>query len=406
MVPKLGRSGRERKTEGSMLMLTRMKMVIVCIALGAFAGLHAEEAKRPAVESDLGSDHFVFGGTVRVDEPVAGDLIAAGGNVDVNGSVTGDAVLAGGNVRLGASVGQNVYAAGGRLTVDGAVGRNLRITGGQVELGPKASVAGNVTAGGGQVTLRGAVKGAVQVGGGRVLIDGPVDGDVISTAGRLELGPNARLAGKLRYSSRDDIKRDPAAQIAGAMERLPIPGVGASGPSRREHAARGFVYTGGWLLWSLGLMLIAAVLVGALPATSQRVAQTLRSRFGWSLLFGFIALVCIPVAALVLLISIVGVPLALLVMLLYFALPLVGYVASGVAIGQWTLERFKADATTRTTWRVGAAMLAMLLLSLLVSIPFVGGFVALVAVLAGIGAITLQLAPRKTASSGLPPARV
>jgi hypothetical protein len=361
--------------------------------------LRADDAK-PVAERDVGADHFVFGGSVRVGQPVPGDLIAAGGNVDVDAPVSGDAVLVGGNLRVSAAIGQDVYAAAGRLVVDAPVGRNVRIGGGQVDFGPKGTVAGNVTVGGGQVSLRSAIKGSVRVGGGRVLIDAPVDGDVESAAGHLTLGPNARIGGALRYRSGEALERDPAAQVAGAVTQLPLPGRGASAAARdhgfAERAGGGWAGPG-WF-WTLGLMAIAAVLVGALPVTSQRVADGLRARPGWSLLWGFIALVCIPVAALILLVSIIGIPLALLLVLLYLALLLVGYVASGVALGQWALARWKADAAGRTAWRVASAMAAVLLLALLGSVPFVGGFVALLAMLAGIGAIALLLAPRASAT--------
>jgi hypothetical protein len=378
-------------------MFKRMAMMVAGLALVAASGLHADEAKPATAERSFGSDTFVFGGSVRIDKPVPGDLIAAGGNVDVDAPVNGDAVLAGGNLRVTATVGQDVYAAGGRLILDAPVGHNLRIAGGQVDVGPMATIAGNATVGGGRVTLRGPVKGSLHIGGGRVLIDGPVEGDVYCTTGHLTLGPNARLAGKLRFRSGDDIERDPAAQVAGAVERLPMPGRAASAPFERsfgDHARR----VGPSWPWTLGLMAIAALLVAALPVTSQRVADALRARPAWSLLLGFIALVCIPVAVLILLVSIVGIPLALLALLLYGALLLLGYVASGVALGQWVLARLKADAANRTGWRVASAMVAVLVLALLGSVPFIGGFVALAAVLAGIGAIALLLAPRRAAA--------
>ena len=379
-------------------MFKRIAMGLAGLALVAATGLQADEVK-PAAERSFGSDTFVFGGSVRIDKPVPGDLIAAGGNVDVDAPVAGDAVLAGGNLRVTATVAQDVYAAGGRLILDAPVGHNLRIAGGQIDMGPMATVSGNVTVGGGQVTLRGPIKGSLQVGGGRVLIDAPVEGDVNSTAGHLALGPNARLAGKLRFRSGDELERDPAAQVAGAIEHLPMPGRAASGSAPRERH-----YFGGherrigpsWL-WTLGLMAIAALLVGVLPVTSRRVAEALYERPWWSLLLGFVALVCIPVAVLILLISIIGIPLALLAVLLYLALLLVGYVGTGVAIGHWALSRFKAEAIGRTGWRIASAMAAVLLLALLGSVPFIGGFVALLAVLGGIGATLLLFAPRKPA---------
>ena len=382
-------------------MFKRISIGVTCLALLMAPCAQADEAQ-PAKERHVGSDTFVVGGSVRIDQPVPGDLIAAGGNVDVDAPVAGDAILAGGNLRVTAKVEQSVYAGGGRLILDAPIGRNLRVGGGQVDVGPMAAVAGNVTVGGGQVTLRGPVKGSVTVGGERVLIDGPVDGDVVSNAGRLTLGPNARLAGKLSYRS-DELVRDPAAQVAGAIERLPLPGRSAAARSQVDWGEQARHAGPSWL-WTLGLMAIAAIVVAALPVTSQRAADGLRARFGWSLLWGFIALVCIPVAVLIVLVSIVGIPLALLLLLLYFALLLLGYVTSGIALGQWLLVRFKADAVARNGWRIASAMAAVLLLALLGNVPFVGGLVALLAVLAGIGGIALLFASRKAVAASTPAA--
>ena len=351
-----------------------------------------------------GSDTYVAGGSVRIDKPVVGDLIAAGGNLDIDAPVAGAALLAGGNLRVTAQVEHDIFAGGGRVILDAPIGRNLRAAGGQLDLGPMATVNGNATVAGGRVTLRGAIKGSLHVAGGQVTIDAPVGGDVVATTGQLTLGPNARIGGKLRYYSGNEVKRDPAAQV-GNVERGPLPGRGASAALHREGgwgARAGARTVGlGWL-WTLGLMAIAALLVGTMPVAAKRVAHALRARPGLSLLWGFIALVCIPVAVLLLAITIVGIPLALLALLLYGVLLLVGYVASAVGLGQWALLRFKAEAADRNAWRIASAMAAMLVLALLGSLPWVGGLVALLAVLAGMGAIALLLAPR--GPSVVPPA--
>ena len=371
-----------------------------CISILLGGALFLCTQALPAADEKVtsnGSDTYVAGGSVRIDKPVPGDLIAAGGNLDIDAPVAGAALLAGGNLRVTAQVEHDIFAAGGRVILDAPIGRNLRAAGGQLDLGPMATVNGNATVAGGRVTLRGAIKGSLRVGGGQVTIDAPVAGDVVATTGELTLGPNARIGGKLRYYSGNEVKRDPAAQV-GSVERGPLPGRGVSAPLHREGgwgARAGARTVGlGWL-WTLGLMAIAALLVGTMPVSAKRVAHALRARLGLSLLLGFIALVCIPVAVLVLAISIVGIPLALLALLLYGVLLLVGYVASGVGLGQWALLRFKAEAADRSGWRIASAMAAVLVLALLGSVPFVGGFIALAAILAGIGAIALLLAPRK-----------
>lgn len=381
--------------------MNRFRSWLALLAMGLCASM-PYAADVDVQERELGSDRFVFGGTVRIEQPVPGDLITAGGNVDLDAEVKGDAVAAGGNLRLAGPVGQNVYAAGGRLVIDGPIARNLRAAGGQVELGPKASIGGNVTVAGGRVSLRGAVKGAVSASGGHVSIDGPVEGDVISNAGSLRLGPNARIGGSLRYRSGGELERDPAAQVAGAVERLVLPGAKATSAvdrAMREPAPQRRGWHGPGWFWTGGLMALAVLLAAALPGLARRVAEDWSTRFGWSLLWGFIALVCIPAGALVLVFSIVGIPIALLALLLYGALLIVGYAASGIAIGLWGLGRWRGEAQASTGWRLLCVALAVLLLALAGSVPYVGGFVAFVAVVAGIGAVVQLLRARRPATA-------
>lgn len=297
----------------------------------------------------------------------------------------GDLVIAGGNVRIDGSVGRSMYAAAGRLLINGSVGQSARIAGGHVDLGQRAEIRGNVTVGGGQVMLHGAVRGTVSAAGGSVYVDGPVGGDVVSTAGAVELGPNARITGRLRYASREEVKRDAAAQVAGGIERLlPDGRTAAKGTDVRVAGGSGWA-------WSIGLVAIAAVLAGALPRLAARIAETVRGRWPMSLLIGFIALVCIPVAALILLFTLVGVPLALVSIALYLALLLFGYTATGVAIGGIGLQRLQPAHAEQTRWRVAAAALGMAALTLLARIPVVGTAVVFAAMLLGIGALLMQL---------------
>jgi hypothetical protein len=277
------------------------------------------------------------------------------------------------------------------VTVDGTVGRNARVCGGRVEIGPKADIAGGVSIAGGEVHLEGAVKRYVQIAGGQVRIDGTVGGDVVVTSGSLELGPNARIGGKLRYRSREELQRDPAAQVAGGVERAGKSAQAIVHAERRVHRAAGFV-------WTVGLIVAAAVLVAALPGFTTRVAATLRSRAAMSLLIGFIALVCIPVLAIVLFVTLVGIPLALLTLAAYAALLLLGHVVTGIGLGDWALARFRAGDAARTGWRIGAAIVALLAIAILARIPFLGGLVTFLVLIAGVGALLMQ-ARRPAAAS-------
>lgn len=376
---------------------------LLCGGLCAFALCVAmaedRPAARPPAEQRLGGDLFIGGGSVTVSQPVTGDLFVGGGTVDVDAAVAGDALATGGKVRIGAEVEHSVFAVGGQLTVNGKVGRNLRMVGGQVELGPHAEVAGNVSAAGGQVRLYGRVGGHVQSAGGRLLIDGPVSGDVFATSGQVELGPNARIGGKLRYRSSEDLRQDPQAQVGGGIEKL-LPALGARGASAplvRDHPPRRGVGGIGWV-WTVGLIVLAAVLLAALPRLYAGVARTLREQPGLSLLLGFVLLVCAPVAAVLLFITLIGIPLGLFLLATYLALLPLAYVSAGIGLGDWALQRWQPARGDLLGWRIAAAAAALVALALLGSLPWLGGLVAFATLLAGLGALMLQLR-RLTASA-------
>lgn len=365
-----------------------MKRIIgmLCAMLVLPALAQAPVNSENTVQRDFGNDRFAAGKLLLIERPVSGDLIAAGSEIEVAAAVIGDALLAGGSVAVNKPISQSLYAAAGKLLINDAVGRNVRVAGGRIEFSPISEVAGNVSASGGEIELKGKVKGYVQAAGGRVFIDAIIVGNVEATSGQVELGPNAKITGNFRYASREPLKRDPAAQTNGGVEIFEAPG-GWPVPENVEHTIG---RSGGWI-WTIGLLIIAALLMLALPNFYARVAGTLRSRPGMSALIGFVTLVCMPIAALIFMITIIGVPLGLLTVMLYALLLVLGYVAAGMSLGEWAVKRVKGDHPSSPLWRVGAAVLGVLLVSLLARIPWVGAWVALVALIAGVGVLVLQV---------------
>ena len=283
--------------------------------------------------------------------------------------------------------------AGGTATIDEPVAGNLYVAGGTVSV--TAPVGGNAGIAGGNVDVSGKVKGNLRVAGGYVKLDGPVEGNATVSGGTLELGPNARIAGKLVFRG-GHLEQDPAAQVVGGVVHTQR-GKRSWGGGDRQ-VARGVV---GWV-WTAGLIVLAALIAGALPGATRRMETELRTRPGLAALTGVVALICIPVAAVLLMVTIIGIPLGLLGLFAYAALLLVGYVSTSVVVSGLLLDRFKAGARAMAGWRVGAAVLAMLVIALLARVPFVGGLVALTALVIGVGVIVAALAHRKQGSySGL-----
>lgn len=365
-----------------------------CLDLAA-----TDSRDKPIASQQLGNDLFIAGGAVTVVQAVAGDLIMSGGNIDVDSAVAGDALALGGKLRLGADIGQSVYAAAGQITIKGKVGRNARLAGGQIELGPQSEIAGNVSAVGGQLGLSGSINGHVQAAGGRILIDGPIAGDVIAHSSSLELGPNARIAGKLRYRSREALKQDPKAEVTGGIEQLPSLGRPDDEARKSEQVKHGLGLAAGGL-WTLGLVLLAGLLLALLPGFTGAVGRTLRLRLGASLLLGFAWLVCVPVAAVILCFTLVGMPLAMASMALYVAMLPLAYVLAAISLGDWVLAKWLPTRAAKLWVRISAIAVTLFALSLLSWIPLLGWLIGFNLLLAGLGALLLQARQMKSSVAG------
>lgn len=360
-------------------------IAIIVLMLLAASSAARQGNDDQVVARSMGPDRFVAGGTVSVRETVVGDLIAAGGNLSVSADVGGDLVIAGGDIQLAGQVSQTLYAAGGKISVDSNVVRNARVAGGSVSLGASGQIQGNASLAGGDITVRGPIGGYLQAGGGHLYLDGPIGGDVELVGDRIELGPNARIEGHLKYQSKKDIRQAAGAEVRGGIER--VTGITAPYGDLRRFRSDGMA----GVAWSLGLVVAAALLAGVWPTLADRMGTFLQQRFAWSVLVGFIALVCTPVAVILLLVTVIGIPLALAALAGYGLILLAGYVASGVGVGSLALHRWKDERAASTVWRVGAAGLGMLLIVVLGRLPWLGWLIVLAALLFGMGALLMQI---------------
>ena len=273
---------------------------------------------------------------------------------------------------------------GGDVGITERVEGSLHVLAGQVRV--DAPVQGDASLAGGSITVNGAVRDNLRAAGGQVTINGPVGGNASVVAGTLVLGPLARIAGKLSFRG-GELKQDPAAQVVGTVEQH------AERTWARHERGPFSRYTHGWF-WTIGLLVLAGLLAAALPGPSQRMAHELRERPWVTTLVGLVALTTIPVATVLVMITVVGIPIGLLAIVGYAALLLVGYVWLAVVVGGLLLDRVNPEHATLTVWRAGAAVLAMLTLALLARLPFVGGLVGFVALVVGVGMIVAAVMRR------------
>jgi hypothetical protein len=370
-----------------------MKTFVRVVALSIFAGwavsgCSVNVSGDEAVSHRVGSDYFGAGGFVNLTDPVAGDAFLAGGQVATAGEVSGDMVAAGGQVSIGGSVGDDLYAAGGNVKVDAIVRGNARIGGGDIAVGPATVIAGSATLAGGRVSFEGDSHGYLHVSGGTVTIDGVVHGDAEVRSEELVIGPETRIGGRLVYHGPTAPVVPEGAIITGGVEFHEA----AHGSYMHRHhgPVHHAVHWVGHALWFAGVFFVGVLFLTLFPGVSSRAADTIGREPLQSLGIGFAVLACVPFLAVALLITIIGIPLALLLVPLYLLLLFLGWIVAALFVGQRGLAALRGPGPATTGSRLFALLIALVALALARHLPFVGGLIAFVTLIAGMGALVRQ----------------
>lgn len=365
-----------------------LAVTFAALGLATITGCSVEVDDGDSVSHLFGSDYFGAGGLLNVTDPIDGDAFMAGGQVSVASEVDGDLVVAGGELSLGGAVGDDLYAAGGSVQLDAIVSGNARIAGGDVTVGPATVVAGALSLTGARVEFDGNTHEYLQASGGSVRINGEVHGDAQVRAEELLIGPEARIGGRLIFSGPQEPVVPDGAVISGGLEFRQKSAhrffEDAGGPVRESARTLGTV------LWFLGVFVAAALFRIVFPGFSQAAASVIGRRPLQSLGLGLAILACVPFVAVVLLITVIGIPLALLLIPVYLLVMFLGWVTAAIFIAQRGTEVLRPGRASSLGMQLFALLLALCALWLLRQIPLVGGLIALLALIAGIGALAWQ----------------
>jgi hypothetical protein len=279
------------------------------------------------VDEGNGMVRFLSDATVRAGDRLDGDVVAIFGNVTVNGHVTGSAVAVFGSVRMGpgSSVGGDAVAVFGTDRSSGEVAGSEVAVLGSVELSPGASVGGDAVAVGGQVAAGDSTK---------------VVGQTVSVSMLpLTLGLPAL----------------PVALMAIAL---------------------------GWVI-SLFFGWVFATLF---PTRLARVAVTSSRRTFLSIVIAGLSFFLWPVAAVLIMCTIVGLPIGLVLLIVYPALVYAGQLAATYVLGCKLTRRRLGEGDAMGPMVAGSLLLAVFFAAAAISFTVggVGGPLALFFLLLGL----------------------
>lgn len=376
---------------GGKMRKTILYIFVLLLLITAVSALKTIDGDEVSIKEEVNENLFVTGGDITVDAPVKGDLLAFGGNININFPVeedthvyggnilinsvlNGDLMTVGGNIRIKDDVSGDIRSMGGTVEIEGNVGGDIQAVGGNILINGD-NVGGDISVLGGALTVDSDVNGNIEFEGGDITIKGVVNGNVTVKVDNIKLSEDALIKGNLHYTSESEPEFNEE-QVEGSIEKGVV-------IKKSSSPFQGIV---GKIIGAIALLVISIVIVLIFPTASNNLAENIKKHFWKSLLFGFIVLVVVPIASIIIAITVIGLPVALVLLVLYLLALYLSKIFAALWVGKLVLRKQKS--------LILPMIIGIVIYVILVSIPF-GGWIGFIAILLGLGAMTLMIFGKK-----------
>lgn len=234
---------------------------------------------------------------------------------------------------------------------------------------PEGESVGTAVVFDGPARIEGTVREGLVVFNGNVTISGTVEESVVVFNGEVVLRPGARVGGDLVTRESPVIMGD--AVVEGSQQRI---------SGRIDFGEIGFASRIAWWVgYSVSTLILGLFLLLVAPGLDTAVVRVARSRFGASAGFGALFFFVLPIAAVILLVTIVGIPLGLFVLLAFGLVYTVGYVVGIHAVGRLVMKEPSS--------RFVAFLVGWLIFRVIGLVPALGGLAWMLAAIFGFGVL-------------------
>lgn len=363
-----------------LILLLSVLLVTVCLTAPAGATEIRSGQLVTVPEGKIRGPLFAAGSNVVIDADVDGDVFITGQSVTVNGRINGDLLAAARSIAINGTVVGDIRCAAEDVNLRGETGQSLTVFAGTFRGMDASRINRDLLLFSGYVDLAGTVGGQVLGTGGNISLNGLIGGDVdFWGVQQLQVGPAAVIGGNLVYSSENEAVLSPGANIAGSYqwEQAVKPQI----QKRQE----GFNWLG-QLAWFAAGVLVWGVFVLLFPRLWIRLSEIVKGSPGPAFGWGLLVLLTVPLAVLLLLITVIGIPVSLLLLAAYLAVLSTAKIIIGDTLGRFLSRYFGWEGRVPSILPFLVGFLVLVLLS---NIPVVGFFTELMVVCLALGAVSL-----------------
>lgn len=345
-------------------------LMLFVVSASAFDMKSSQHAVNVQQSQTIDDDLLASGNIVDLAGNVKGSALLAGNSTSVEGSSTGLLGAVGNSVRVKGNQ-QTVFLAGHTVDVESMTAKNLAVAGNAVNIDSSSKISRDVLAAGNSVRTNGTIGRNLCAAGNSVEIGGTIYGNVKANGQEIIILPDTVIKGDFTYQSPQRAEIAKSAKIMGKITYQP--------QTRRAHH-RGINFAGAFLKLLMGFV-FGAVLIALFPHWMESTQRKVLDMPGWSVLWGFIALIVTPIVAMIAFVTIIGVPVGFALLFAYIIALMIAGIVSSIAVGSLILKG-------KSIWL--RFLVGIVILIILELIPVIGGLIKLAAIVFGLGAIWLN----------------
>jgi len=355
--------------------------VLVILPIVSFAAIDIQKNKNGATLI-TSNNTYMAGGTVNILQGNPGDVYAAGGTILATGKVNADLVAAGGNISIVSQIAGDLRLAGGSININGPVSGELVALGGQVGINSASTINGDFIIAAGMININGSMNGNGKIFGNEVSISGVLNKNINVKAKKLVIENTAVVNGNINYEGNEETVIKEGAKVNGKITFTKI-----AVPQIAKRTGLTAIFTVFWFIKLLAALVAALVMFFLMRRNIQGIAKEALNGFWKELLRGFAISVLIPIAFILMFITLIGSALGVFGIALYFLLLILSVAFSGILVAE-LLNRliFRNKSEKSLNWPM--VILGVLVMQLLAFIPFVGWIARIAIFLVALGAIS------------------
>ncbi len=348
-------------------------LLVMIVSTAVFAsGKNAQQGSTVTVPSseNIEGTSFYAGNIVTVDANINGTTFIAGNDVTINGDVEGDLFIAGNKVNINGNVNGNVYGAGSIVSLAGKVEKDAFLAGESVQQAEGATIGRDVNIGANNVTLNAEIGRHVNIG-----------------ATSLTAGEGMKIAGNLNAEVEVADKPNIESKVSGET-KWKAPAATAADRQEMSTSAKVIAAITGIILSTLSGLFLWGVIRVIKPRYWKKNRIVAENNILKSMGIGLLAIIVIPIVAIILLITVIGVPTSIIGMLLFMIALYIAKIIVAEVIGSKIIKERNGKELHYGVWGV---LLGLVILNVLSAIPYIGILVSIATVLLGFGAIILRM---------------